>query len=398
MKIDYNATSQWGNLDFIPRSSWKIANVFIDYQSGLLVVNEQPADQSKLKPNEFGTIHVPNQRYIVDIGQQRILPANEWTQLFDYKASHTMTPDEKYELVQQRTHNSDSELDFIEEKLIDRKSGKVITSGSRVAFYEKAFKNLYERHLENQEKERKAKATESQKLSLESHYFHCLSKLKEKDVLLRYQNPEGQIYRLVYVEGKFKFQREEIKTFAGSKQINCYSFNQFDTSEAAWRFMTQNPEWFVRYQPLWLGRGIRLSNPLYKRNLTQLANQIRNSTQINWVHYQAIGRWSNLLYAPEVSGTEYLQICPNCSNRVSLYPRYPTYICLDCKSLITDKQGQALSFSNTSFSGGCQGYYVDTNEKYEGKDCYIGEKRFVAKEARFGGIVIELYDEARGMI
>lgn len=396
MHLDLAHPSDWGDFSLVPSRERKIAHAFVDHQSGLLVVNEQPVDPSKLKANEYGTIHIPNQRFIVDIGQKRILSASEWTQQFDYKAQHIIIPDGLYELITQRVHHADTELDFIEEKLIERESGKVISSANRVAFYAKAALNLYERHLDNQEKAQKSKALEAEKLSLEAHYFQCLRSLKEKDVLLRYQNPEGQIYRLVYVEASFKFQREETKTFAGSEQINCFSFKSFDTSEKAWRFMTQNSDWFLRYKPLWLGRGIRLSNHLFTRNIIHVANQICNTTQINWEHYQAIGRWSNLISAPEVSEKEYLQICPNCSNRVASYSRYPTYLCKDCVALVTDTQGRKVSFGNTSFSGGCQGYYRDSDEKYDSDDCYIEDKRFVAKEARFGGTVIELYDETRG--
>ncbi len=180
-----------------------------------------------------------------------------------------------------------------------------------------------------------------------------------------------------------------------NETIHCFSFNRFATPEEAWRFMTQDPEWFVRYQPVWYKRGERLSNPLFARHLIHVANQIRNTTQINWKHFWAIRRWGNLLYAADLDRREYLQICPNCTKRVSFYSRYPTYICTDCRELITDKAGRRLSFSNTSMSGGCQGYYLDTKEKYEGYDCYIGDKQFVAKEARFGGVVIELYDETR---
>ncbi|MFK7922727.1 MAG: hypothetical protein AB8H47_12260 [Bacteroidia bacterium] len=395
MHLDLAQASEWGDFSLVPSRERKIANAFIDHQSGLLVVNEQPADQSKLKPNEYGTIHIPNQRYIVDVEQKRILPAIEWTQRFDYQPQHTISADGLFELIQQRVHNTDTELDFIEEKLIEQKSGKVISSGNRVAFYRQASPNLYERHLENQAKERKAKAAEAQKLTLEEHYFYSLRQLKEKDVLLRYQNPEGQIYRLVYVEQHFKFQREEKKVFAGTEQINCYSFNQFATSEAAWRFMTQKPEWFLRYKPLWLGKGVRLTNNLFASKIIHVSNEICNTTQLNWEQYKAIGKWTNLIYAPEISEKEYLQICPNCSSRVSKYSRYPTYICVDCKALVTDAQGRKVSFGNTSFSGGCQGYYEGTDQKYDSNDCYIGSKRFRANEARFGGIVIELYDESR---
>ncbi|MEM6348148.1 MAG: hypothetical protein AAF927_29980 [Bacteroidota bacterium] len=395
MKLNLNASSRWGEFDLIPRQEWKITNTFIDLQSGLLVVNEQPADQSKLTPNEYGTIHVPNQRYIVDVKQRKILTAAEWTQLFDYQAQHKISPDGAYELITQRRHNPETEIDLIEEQLIELKTGRLLNTSKRVAFYDNSYGDLYERYLQGLERAKEAEEALAKSKSLEQHFFHYLKQLKERDVLLHYQNAEGKVYRLVYVEGYFKFQREEKKFFAGSEQIHYFSFNRFATPEEAWRFMTQDPAWFMRYQPIWYKQGERLSNPLFARHLIHVANQIRNTTQINWEHYVAIRQWGNILYAHDIAPSEYLQICPNCTKKVSFYPRYPTYICSDCSDLITDKSGRRLSFSNTSMSGGCQGYYLNTNEKYEGYDCYIGDKQFVAKEARFGGVVIELYDETR---
>ena len=49
-------------------------------------------------------------------------------------------------------------------------------------------------------------------------------------------------------------------------------------------------------------------------------------------------------------------------------------------------------------SGGCEGKYVHAEEKYESLVCYIGEKKFYATEARFGGIVVQLESGMRHMI
>ncbi len=89
------------------------------------------------------------------------------------------------------------------------------------------------------------------------------------------------------------------------------------------------------------------------------------------------------------------QFCSNCGNPADYNPRYPKYICKDCRKLeILDENGIKISFSNVSLSGGLLVYYHfnDINVKKEEcieKICFIGGKKFAATESRFGGIVIQ---------
>jgi hypothetical protein len=77
-------------------------------------------------------------------------------------------------------------------------------------------------------------------------------------------------------------------------------------------------------------------------------------------------------------------------------PRYPKHICRDCASkLITDENEVEVSFSNIGFSGGLKITYKEGDKIIKEdtsqieKLCFIDGKRFIATEARFGGIVIQ---------
>jgi hypothetical protein len=87
------------------------------------------------------------------------------------------------------------------------------------------------------------------------------------------------------------------------------------------------------------------------------------------------------------------QYCGNCGCEVPFFARYPRYICRDCYKFLCDRDGRRVLYSNTHPLGyGCQGYYADSEweETYDSPYCYIGNKRFYAQEARFGGIVVQL--------
>ncbi|WP_194775029.1 hypothetical protein [Pararhodonellum marinum] len=84
------------------------------------------------------------------------------------------------------------------------------------------------------------------------------------------------------------------------------------------------------------------------------------------------------------------QKCPICHKGVAYSERYPNYLCGDCVHKATDWEGRAVVFYNTAISGhGCAGEYRDSGEKYHGNSCYVEGIACEAREARFGGIVME---------
>ncbi|MBK7392270.1 MAG: hypothetical protein IPI64_03080 [Chloracidobacterium sp.] len=88
-----------------------------------------------------------------------------------------------------------------------------------------------------------------------------------------------------------------------------------------------------------------------------------------------------------------VQDCPICDAKIPKSERYPRYVCDNCYLRATDEAGRSLSFSNVSLSGGFTAIYSDTHEERNSHECYIDGVRCRADEARFGGIVIEPYDE-----
>lgn len=85
------------------------------------------------------------------------------------------------------------------------------------------------------------------------------------------------------------------------------------------------------------------------------------------------------------------QYCPTCNAKVHFSSRYPNYICKDCEQKITDKNGTLVIFYNAYNMGmGCQGYYKNNQQKFEGNSCYVNGIECYAEEAYLGGIVIRL--------
>lgn len=94
------------------------------------------------------------------------------------------------------------------------------------------------------------------------------------------------------------------------------------------------------------------------------------------------------------------QPCSNCLKDVPHSPRYPKYICEDCRNKeIRDINGTLVKFCNKGFGGVLLVIYYDENKQVIREDtsfnkfeCYLDGKTFIASEAKFGGIVIQKKD------
>jgi hypothetical protein len=82
--------------------------------------------------------------------------------------------------------------------------------------------------------------------------------------------------------------------------------------------------------------------------------------------------------------------CPLCGAALTLFERYPRYVCQACAAKTCDASGRRVEFRNLSFTGGCEGYYPDSGEIYPLQDCFIDGRACFADEARFGGIVVQV--------
>ena len=89
------------------------------------------------------------------------------------------------------------------------------------------------------------------------------------------------------------------------------------------------------------------------------------------------------------------QRCPRCDAPVHTNGRYPDYLCADCAALEkVDEQGRIVTFGNVSFSGGFSVSYWENGEVSSVDNtmrecvCFIEGRRYIARERRFGGVVI----------
>jgi hypothetical protein len=89
------------------------------------------------------------------------------------------------------------------------------------------------------------------------------------------------------------------------------------------------------------------------------------------------------------------QPCPVCATPCPQSPRYPDNICADCVMRAVDECGRSLVFSNLfpESLGGFQALYADTGERLDTPEdgclCFIDGVRCWAREAYFGGVVVQ---------
>ncbi len=84
--------------------------------------------------------------------------------------------------------------------------------------------------------------------------------------------------------------------------------------------------------------------------------------------------------------------CPICKNNLFYNSYYPNEICKRCVGRATDGHGRYLKFYNRTISNGYISFYADADgrEEYCSTICFVSKQKCQAKEARFGGIVVEI--------
>ncbi|MGN6239518.1 MAG: ADP-ribosylglycohydrolase family protein [Cellulosimicrobium cellulans] len=122
-----------------------------------------------------------------------------------------------------------------------------------------------------------------------------------------------------------------------------------------------------------------------RRQLTALA---RHTAQGGLVRAGAL--------APADAEPVRTQFCPLCGTLVGWNPRYPRHVCAWCQADVTDEAGRAVSLTNVDFGGGYQAHYLDrspASDAVRSGRVWIGGVEHQARDARFGGIVVEPLDE-----
>ena len=85
--------------------------------------------------------------------------------------------------------------------------------------------------------------------------------------------------------------------------------------------------------------------------------------------------------------------CPICGTPQKANPRYPHYVCRECAADVRDEEGAALAIDNANSVDGISVTYRASGEERESRVCFIRGFRCVARQAHFGGVVLQVADE-----
>lgn len=379
--------SEFGDFELKPDEGWTISQAFIDFESGLLVVTTSILDESKWSRSEWGTT-IPSRQYIIDAKQKKILFPEEWKARFSYSPVEIISEDGLHRLIIKRVHEPENNTDGIEEELIEIATGKLISKSSSVAFYESKRENILEYRERRKLEESEAQQKLDEKLTLQQFYRQELSRLKKGPVMCFYS--DRKTFELSYNGNVFELGSSDELPAKNEGKIRFTSYRSFENLEEFWQVFTAEPNWYVVYTLL---RNNREQDQyrLLTAFVIETFNEVRKQQQFSPDEYSRLQTWENAFHNDLLKHTEYRQYCPECKNEVRYNLRYLTSLCSSCCLKLTDKRGRKVDFYNTGISGGCQGYYTDVtpNELYDLYECYIGKNKYVANEARFGGIVIQ---------
>lgn len=389
---------EFGNFELVPEPGWKISQSFIDFESGLLIVSESDENEKNWVDTGFGSRTIPNRQHRVDVKTGEILSSEQWTKYFSYEMIEQISEDGIYKLITTRVHEPERDSDGIKEELIEIESGRTISSSDSIAFRKEKRENLLESHYRQIKEIEKRKAELEAMPTLEEFLEREFDKLENEDIILEYYNSEF-IFKLIYTDSIFELLKVSAN-FRYDLDWNSLKYsveNRFSSvQEFVSEFLTDK-KWFLNHSSFNRKRNGSKSNQLLKKFVVEFFNELRKNHDFSFDEYNKIQQWENHFYERDsVKPKEYKQFCSNCKSPVSYYPRYPKYICSNCSAKeITDESGLELSFSNIGMSGGLRitykkdGEIIKEDTSQSQKLCFIEGKRFIATEARFGGIVIQ---------
>jgi len=388
---------EYGDFELKPEDGWKVSQTFIDYDSKLLIVSVSLLDKSKWIKGYGGTI-IPTKEYKIDLATLSILTPLEWQRYFSYDSVEIISEDKRYKLISKRVFEPERNSDGFTEELYDLNSGKLISSGSSIAFAKNKRENLLDSFLRSVKEKEDQKRILEAKPTLEQFYFEQINKLKDYDEILCYYDPES-VFQLSYVGRKYILSSggQLPSDYTQWKSIKFDFVKSYDSVDDFWSDFIRDEKWYVRFK--YLNAHGRLSSKVLvlAKHIISFFNELRREHKFTYSEYDKINNWSNLVASEGFRKTELKQWCSNCFKEVYYNVRYPKYICSDCMSKDKfDSRGNLLEFSNVDITGGFRITYMDSEgsiireDETEGYcECLIDNKLFFAKEAKFGGIVIQ---------
>jgi hypothetical protein len=258
-----------------------------------------------------------------------------------------------------------------------------------------------ESHYRMLNEKEKQKQILDAKPTLEQFYLHQLEKLTDQDDILYYHD-ELNVFRLRYTDKQFTLSKSGKLPMDGKewKSIKFDLIRSYNSLDEFWQEFITQEKWYVRFKHIH-AHGLNSTKVLVlAKHINSFFNELRRTHAFTYQEYNAINNWGNVVWSDEYKSTEIKQWCALCYQEVFYQPRYPKYICHECKSKNKyDNQGNLLEFTNQDITGGFRIYYMDKHGNTIREDntqdyceCIIEDKLFFAKEAKFGGIVIQKKD------
>ena len=387
---------EYGDFELVPESGWKLSQIFKDYESKLLVVSVSCEDKSKWTDNGYNGWAIPTKEFKINLDTLRILEFNEWKEYFNYEKIEFISEDQKYKLITQRVYEPKRNSDGIKEELYDIELNKLISSSESIAFNsekrDNILENLYRSIKEREEQKRILEA----KPNLTEFYLKELDNLKEADIVIGYID-NSNTYKLAFELNQFILSKsDKVPTDYGDwKTMDFYTIQKYSTLDDFWEDFTKDNQWFLKNR---MHQTLSEKPLTLTKHIISYFNKLREKHNFTFKEYDNINEWQNSVWSEEYKRTELKQWCSACYKEVNYQGRYPKYICSDCATKdILDNEGNFLDFSNLGLSGGFNiirknkdGQIVEEDSTKEFCDCIIDGKVYIAQEARFGGIVIQL--------
>lgn len=257
---------------------------------------------------------------------------------------------------------------------------------------------LMDSHYRSIQQALQSKAELDAKPGLKEFSHQQINALKDGDIILTYH--DNNVFQLAYKWGQFELIKTKQLPGSASKwtSANTQVVKTYNDLDKFWKDFSADPKWYVNFKGLHGKERLSAKVLVLADRINSFFNALRRNHAFTYAEYSDINNWSNLVYSDQYKPTELKQYCSNCFAEVHYNPRYPKYICSECSSKTKlDKHGNRVSFSNIGFSGGLKIDYEDITGKTIREDdsrdyfeCNIDGKLFFVREARFGGVVLQL--------
>lgn len=373
---DHPECSEHGPFILKPESGWKLRS-FADHESGLVIVQATNQDKSAAKQLGNGMYSPQSRQHVLEPETGRELQPDEWSSFFDYSERVTQSEDGRFELTSQRVLKTEERGEHYEEHLLDLSTGKSIGPGTSVAFQKRERENMMEGHLRREREKAERQAELDAKPDAATYARGELAKLNDGDTVLKYR--QNDVLTRVVLAGEH---------FEVSTEGSNVASERVADIEGLWARLNPGGEDFLNYAPV-------MAHGALFEMVIRSTNAVRQSLPLTQQKLDAIRVWDRAIYNREVHPDAYIQVCPRCKERVRWNARYPTHLCKTCRSLEkVDEKGMVVTFTNVSINGGLMTHYWRDGEKVSSDSskrtviCFIEGQRYVAREARFGGVVV----------